>query len=148
MIKEIVFTALWSFSPLGEAKVGIPYGMHHDLNIYLVFVIAVIANILVFPFMMFFLETINKRLLRWHLYRKMALWIARRAKKGAAEKIKKYGFFGLIFFVMLPIPGTGVYAGSIATYIFKIERKRAFLANAIGITLSSMIVWFITYSVQ
>jgi len=148
LIKEIIYTILWSFSPLGEAKVGIPYGMHHGLNIYLVFVIAVISNILVFPFMMFFLDTVNRRLLRWHIYRKMALWIARRAKAGSAKKIKKYGFLGLLFFVMLPIPGTGVYAGSIATYLFKIERKRAFLANAIGITISSMIVWFISYSVQ
>ncbi|MCF6280421.1 MAG: small multi-drug export protein [Flavobacteriaceae bacterium] len=148
MIKEIIYTILWSFSPLGEAKVGIPYGMHHDLNIYLVFVIAVLSNILVFPFMMFFLDTVNRRLLRWRFYRKMALWIARRAKKSSADKIKKYGFWGLLFFVMLPLPGTGVYAGSIATYMFKIQRKKAFLANAIGITISSVIVWFISYSVQ
>jgi len=148
LVKEIIYTILWSFSPLGEAKVGIPYGIHHDLNIYLVFVVAVIANILVFPFMMFFLDKINRRLLRWHIYRKIALWIARRAKKGSAEKIKKYGFWGLLFFVMLPIPGTGVYAGSIATYMFKINRKKGFLANAIGITISSMIVLFISYSVQ
>jgi uncharacterized membrane protein len=142
LIKDIIITILWSFSPFGEAKVGIPYGMHHDLNIYLVFVIAVIANILVFPFMMFFLDNINKRLLRWHPYTKIALWIARRAKAGSGEKIKKYGFWGLLLFVMLPIPGTGVYAGSIATYIFKIERKKAFLTNAIGITISSLIIWF------
>jgi len=148
LIKEIVYTILWSFSPLGEAKVGIPYGIHHDLNIYLVFVIAVISNILVFPFMMFFLDRINRRLLRWHFYRKIALWIARRAKEGSGDKIKQYGFWGLLFFVMLPIPGTGVYAGSIATYMFKIKRKKAFLANAIGITISSVIVLSISYSVQ
>ncbi len=145
LIKEIIFTILWSFSPFGEAKVGIPYGMHHNLNIYLVFVIAVVSNILVFPFMMFFLDKINKRLLKWRFYKKKAIWIAKRAKAGSAEKIKKYGFWGLLFFVMLPIPGTGVYAGSIATYIFKIERKKAFLTNAIGITISSVIIWIASY---
>ncbi len=145
LIKEIIFTILWSFSPLGEAKVGIPYGMHQDLNIYFVFIIAVVTNILVFPFMMFFLDNINKRLLRWHSYKKVALWIARRAKTGSGDKIKKYGFWGLIAFVMIPLPGTGVYAGSIATYMFKIERKKAFIANAIGITISSVIIWFASY---
>ena len=45
---------------------------------------------------------------------------------------------------MLPVPGTGVYAGSIASYLFKIERKKAFLANTIGIFLSSVIVWVTT----
>ena len=56
------------------------------------------------------------------------------------DKIKKYGFWGLIFFVMIPLPGTGVYAGSIAGYIFKVETKTAFKANAIGIIISSLIV--------
>lgn len=91
--------------------------------------------------MMFFLEHINRNLLRWHAYKKMAIWIARRAKVGSGDKIKKYGFWGLIFFVMIPLPGTGVYAGSIAGYIFKVETKTAFKANAIGIIISSLIVW-------
>ena len=141
MIKDSIITFLWSISPFGEAKVGIPYGIFHDLNIFWVLLIAVVANILVFPIMMFFLEHINRNLLRWHAYKKMAIWIARRAKVGSGDKIKKYGFWGLIFFVMIPLPGTGVYAGSIAGYIFKVETKTAFKANAIGIIISSLIVW-------
>ena len=94
--------------------------------------------------MMFFLEHINRNLLRWHAYKKMAIWIARRAKVGSGDKIKKYGFWGLIFFVMIPLPGTGVYAGSIAGYIFKVEAKTAFKANAVGIIISSIIVWATT----
>ena len=131
-------------SPFGEAKVGIPFGLLNDLNIYLVFVIAFGANVLVFPMMMFFLERINHYLLRWTWYKKAAIWVARRAKTGSGNKIQKYGFWGLIFFVMIPLPGTGVYAGSIATYLFKIERKKAFAANVIGIFFSSVIVWVTT----
>lgn len=70
--------------------------------------------------------------------------MARKAKVGSGDQIKKYGFWGLIFFVMLPIPGTGVYAGSIASYLFKIERKKAFIANTIGIFISSVIIWVST----
>ena len=79
-----------------------------------------------------------------HFYKKAALYVARKAKKGSADNINKYGFWGLIFFVMLPIPGTGVYAGSIASYLFKMEKKKAFLANTIGIYISSVIIWFTT----
>ena len=74
----------------------------------------------------------------------MAIWIARRAKVGSGDKIKKYGFWGLMFFVMIPLPGTGVYAGSIAGYIFKIDAQTSFKANAIGIVISSVIVWSTT----
>lgn len=140
----MIIAALWSISPLGEAKVGIPYGLLNGVNIYLVLVVCFLANVMVFPIMMFFLNTINKYLLRWHLYKKAALFIARRAKMGSGDQIRKYGFYGLIFFVMLPVPGTGVYAGSIASYLFKIERKKAFVANTIGIFLSSVIIWVTT----
>ena len=140
----MIIAALWSISPLGEAKVGIPYGLLNGVNIYLVLVVCFLANVMVFPIMMFFLNTINKYLLRWHLYKKTALFIARRAKMGSGDQIRKYGFYGLIFFVMLPVPGTGVYAGSIASYLFKIERKKAFVANTIGIFLSSVIIWVTT----
>ena len=135
---------LWSISPFGEAKVGIPFGMYTGANIYLVFLACFLANVLVFPLMFFFLDNINKYLLRLRFYKKAALYVAKKAKIGSGEKIKKYGFWGLIFFVMLPIPGTGVYAGSIASYIFKFERRKAFLANTIGIFISSVIVWITT----
>jgi len=144
VIKDIVISILWSISPFGEAKVGIPYGLYNGLNIYLVFVICFLANLLVFPIMIFFLEKINSYLLRWSWYKKAAIWVARRAKTGSGDKIKKYGFWGLLLFVMIPLPGTGVYAGSIATYLFKIKRRKAFVANTVGIFFSSVIVWVTT----
>ncbi len=144
MIQDFFFAFLWSISPFGEAKVGIPFGMWKGLNIYMVFLICFGANVLVFPIMSFFLESVNKYLLRWNFYKKAALYVARKAKTGSGDKIKKYGFWGLIFFVMIPLPGTGVYAGSIASYLFKIEKQKAFIANTVGIFFSSVIVWVMT----
>jgi len=134
-----------SISPLGESKVGIPVGLlSGNNNIYLVFILCLIANILVFPLMLFFLTNINKRLLRWNFYKTSAIYVARRAKNGSGKQIKKYGFWGLLIFVMIPLPGTGVYAGTIASYIYNIDKKKAFLANTIGITLSAIIIWTLT----
>ncbi len=144
MIQDFIIAVLWSISPFGEAKVGIPYGMFNGLNIYLVFVLCFLANVLVFPLMIFFLEKVNNYLLRWKFYKKAAIYVARKAKIGSGSKIEKYGFWGLILFVMIPLPGTGVYAGSIATYLFKIKKRKAFMANSIGIFLSSVIVWATT----
>jgi uncharacterized membrane protein len=144
VIIDFIIAILWSLSPLGEAKAGIPYGMLNGLNIYLVFVACFLANVLVFPLMMFFLENVNRFFIKWHFYKKSAIYIARKAKVGSGSKIQKFGFLGLIFFVMIPLPGTGVYAGSIATYLFKIERQKAFIANTVGIFLSSLIIWIAT----
>ena len=145
LIKEFIITILWSLSPFGEAKVGIPYGLLKELNPYLVFVLALAANIMVFPIMMVFLDKINTWLIRWTWYKRSALWVAKRAKNGSGAQLEKYGYLGLALFVMIPLPGTGVYAGSIATYLFKMDTHKAFWANAIGITISSMIVWGVTH---
>lgn len=80
--------------------------------------------------------------MRWaKWYKRSAIWVAQRAKKGSKEQLEKYGYIGLALFVMIPLPGTGVYAGTIAAYIFKMDSKKSFIANSIGITISSLIVW-------
>ncbi|KAB7528524.1 ligand-binding protein SH3 [Flagellimonas olearia] len=144
MIFDLIIAMFWSLSPFGESKVGIPYGIGKGVNSYVVFVACFLSNLLVFPMMMFFLENVNKHLTKWRPYKKSALFVARRAKTGTADKVQKYGFFGLVLFVMIPLPGTGVYAGSIASYLLKIEKKKAFLANALGIFLSSLIIYGVT----
>lgn len=141
MMTKVTTAMLWSVSPFGEAKVGIPYAVFNDINIYWAFVLCFLANVLIFPIMIFFLDNINRYFLRWRFYKKSAIYVARKAKLGAGKNIQKYGFWGLLIFVMVPVPGTGVYAGSIAAYLFGIERKRAFLANTIGIFFSCVIVW-------
>ncbi|MFD2586666.1 COG2426 family protein [Croceitalea marina] len=148
MFVDLLMAVLWSISPFGESKVGIPFGIAKGVNSYLVLAACFLANLLVFPIMMFFLDYINQILVKWRPYKRAAVWVAQRAKLGTKDKIKKYGFFGLVLFVMIPLPGTGVYAGTIASYLFKIERKKAFMANALGIFLSSVIIWFLTVSVK
>jgi len=143
-VVDLVIAMLWSISPFGEAKVGIPYAILNDVNIYVAFIFCFIANVLVFPLMIFFLDSINRYFFKWRFYKKSSVYVARKAKTGAQKGIEKYGFWGLMIFVMAPLPGTGVYAGTIASYIFKIDRKKAFLANTIGIFFSCVIIWVST----
>ena len=144
MFSDIIIAMLWSISPFGEAKVGIPYALLNGVNIYLAFGSCLLANILIFPLMTFFLDSINRYFFRWLFYKKAAIYVARKAKTGAGNNVKKYGFWGLMIFVLVPLPGTGVYAGTIAAYLFRFDRKQAFLANTIGIFFSCLIVWVTT----
>ena len=141
---DLLIAALWSLSPFGEAKVGIPYGIYQGANEYLVFIVCFGANVLVFPLMMFFLEYINRHLIKWRFYKKSAVFVGQRAKKGSGKKIQRVGFLGIVLFVMIPFPGTGVYAGSIAASLFKMKKREAFAANTIGIFFSSLIIWAAT----
>lgn len=45
-----------------------------------------------------------------------------------------------MLFVMVPFPGTGAYMGTIAAFVGKMERKRAFLAVSLGVLISCIIM--------
>ena len=54
--------------------------------------------------------------------------------------MEKYGFWGLMVFVMIPLPGTGAYLGTIASYAFNIDKQKAFLAISLGVIGSGIIL--------
>ena len=145
MLKDILFTFLISFSPFGEARVGIPYGIEHtDLTHIWVFLIALSANLLVFPLFYRVIEFFNNHFLKSKWYRKAAIYLSLRARRKTGAVVQKYGAIGLMIFVMIPLPFTGAYIGTIAAYIFKINYKKALLAINIGVLIALtfiIIVW-------
>ena len=145
MLKDILFTFLISFSPFGEARVGIPYGIEHtDLTLIWVFLIALSANLLVFPLFYRVIEFFNNHFLKSKWYRKAAIYLSLRARRKTGAVVQKYGAIGLMIFVMIPLPFTGAYIGTIAAYIFKINYKKALLAINIGVLIALtfiILVW-------
>jgi uncharacterized membrane protein len=145
MLKDILFTFLISFSPFGEARVGIPYGIEHtDLTLIWVFIIALSANLLVFPLFYRVIEFFNNHFLKSKWYRKAAIYLSLRARRKTGAVVQKYGAIGLMIFVMIPLPFTGAYIGTIAAYIFKINYKKALLAINIGVLIALtfiILVW-------
>lgn len=142
MFEDIIYTFLISISPLGEGRVGVPYGILKGLNPFVAFFVGVLGNLLVYPLMMFLIDTFNAKLWKYKRYKVHSVQLMRRTKKGIGDKIQKYGFWGLMIFVMVPLPFTGAYSGVIAAMIFKISRKKAFFAISIGVFISCLLVGF------
>ena len=140
MFQDILFTFLISFSPFGEARAGIPYGEIVGLPILLVFIIGLTANLLVFPIFYRAIEFSNKHFFKNKYYKKSAIYLSSRARTKTKTIIKKYGVWGLMVFVMIPLPVTGAYIGTIAAYIFGISYKKSLIAISSGITISSIMV--------
>lgn len=140
MFEELLYTFLLSISPFGEARAGIPYAILNDVNIFPAFLIGLVANILIFPLFMWLIERFNLKLWPNRLYRKAAVKLSKRAKKSIGPSNQKYGFWALMIFVMIPLPGTGAYIGTIAAYVLKMERKKAFLAISSGVFISCLVM--------
>ena len=140
MFLDILFTFLISLSPFGEARAGIPYGELNGLPILLVFVIGLAANLLIFPLCYRVIKFSKKHFSKNEFYKKSVIYLSSRAKSRTKTMIKKYGVWGLMVFVMIPLPVTGAYTGTIAAYLFRISYKKSLIAISIGVTISSIMV--------
>ena len=140
MFQDILITFFISLSPFGEARIGIPYGELNGLPIMLAFIVGLIANLLVFPLFHKGIIISNKYFFKNKIYKKSSLYLSLRARKKTKNVIHKYGVWGLMVFVMIPLPITGAYIGTIAALVFGISYQKSLLAISLGITLSSIMV--------
>ncbi|MCD6428498.1 MAG: COG2426 family protein [Desulfurococcales archaeon] len=69
------------------------------------------------------------------LYLRYVGSVRRRVRK----YIDKYGALGLIVFVAIPLPATGVWTGSLGAYILGMSKKRAMISLLIGGIASNLI---------
>ena len=145
MSKVLLYTFLFSLSPFGEARLGIPFAVFNDVHYLLAFAVGLVGNLLVFPLFMWLIDRFNAKLWPYSFYKKSLIRFSRLAKKGVGNKLDRYGFWGLMILVMVPMPGTGAYTGTIAAALFKVERKKAFLAVSLGTLISCALMAFAAY---
>ncbi|MBS3133374.1 small multi-drug export protein [Candidatus Woesearchaeota archaeon] len=140
MALEFITTILLSMLPVSELRGAIPYGIIYGLNPVLVFITAVVSNILVIPIIFVFLNYIHNHLMRIKIYEGMFGRFIERVRRKAHPRILKYGYLGLTLFVAVPLPVTGAYTGTLAAWLFGMERKKAFLALSLGVVMAGIIV--------
>lgn len=149
VLSDAIQTFLISLSPLGEARVGIPYGVVKGLPVWMAFAVGLTANLLIFPIFNGLIDAFDRQLWRrYKLYREYSVKLMKRAKRGVGNSIKKYGFWGLMLFVMVPFPGTGAYMGIIAARILNISRYSSFMAISLGVIVSSLIITISMYFID
>jgi len=66
-----------------------------------------------------------------------------------AKKPKRFGgaFWGLLLFVMIPLPGTGAWTGTLIASLFDLPKKSSFLAVLLGVLGAGVIMCLASYGV-
>lgn len=140
MTEKLIYTFLISISPFGEARAGIPYAILQDVPFFWGFLVGLIGNLLIFPLLWFLIDNFSQKLWPNRTYRKGVISVSRRAKRGVGDKVDKYGFWALMVFVMVPLPGTGAYLGTIAAKVLKMEGHKAFWSVSLGVLISCLLM--------
>ncbi len=134
---------LLSIAPISELRGAIPFGISIGLNPLFIFVISVVFNSLIFFPIYFGLNFFYERLSKIKFIHKN---IERIRKKGH-KKMEKYGIWGLIFFVAIPFPLTGVWTASIISWLFDLEWWKSFGVIFVGVLIAGTIVMLSTLGV-
>ena len=135
----IVF--LVSAIPILEQKAAIPIGLAENLNYGTVFVYSLIGSLLPAPFIILLCRRIFDWLRRFPIFKKWIERLEKRAlKKG--EKVEKYALFGLFILVALPLPGTGVWTGSLVASVMNLDIKNSLWMIAAGAAICGAVILF------
>jgi len=137
---EALKILILSMLPVTELRFSIPYGIKfYTLSIQYIVLLSVIGNILIGIAVIYIIGPFMNILKKIHLFKSIIEYIFKKTKtKG--DVIDKRKFYGLIVFVGIPLPLTGVWTGALAAYLFNLSKKRSILAIMIGVLISSTIV--------
>ncbi len=132
--------------PIIEQKAAIPIGVIAGLPVWEVYILTLIGAIIPSPFIVWFIEHIFKFLRRYPIMDKIITKIEDKTQ-GKSESIQKYKLLGLIMFVAIPLPGTGVWTGSLAAVLLGLEKKSAVMAVFIGAAICGLLILAFTSGV-
>lgn len=138
---------LFAMTPIFELRGSIPVGKFvFNLPFFQTFLLSVLGNIVPAIPILLLLNPVSK-FLRAHsvLADRFFEWLFARTRLRTEKKIEKYGAFGLIFFVAIPLPVTGAWTGCVAGFLFGIRFKYAFPAVIAGVFIAGVVVSIFTY---
>ena len=108
------------------------------------YIISVIGNIIPIPFILWFMGAILKWMKTRKGLKKIANWLDKKVEKNR-EKIERFGFWGLVLFVGIPLPGTGAWTGCLVASVLEMDKKKSFIAAMIGVMMASIIMMLISF---
>lgn len=145
-MNDLLYAIILSLLPIAELRGGLPYAyLVGEYPIWVSYLVCVGANFFVGPIVFIFLETVHKLLIRWSFYQKVFEIIIRRVRRKTSHLIEKYGFWGITLFVAVPLPVTGAYTGTIAAWLFGLDKKKSLLAVLVGVCIAGLVVSIVVY---
>lgn len=130
--------------PVIELRGAIPVGISLGLSPVHSTVISFLASMVPVPFILFTIRPIFNYLKSTKTFKKLVLKLTDSSIDNS-NRIKKYGTWGLILVVAIPLPGTGVWSGSLAAALMNIRFKWAFPAILLGNFIAAMLIMTISH---
>ncbi len=135
-----------SLMPILELRGGLIAASLLDIEPLWAFIVCMVANILIIPFVLFLIEAVLEFLMR---FKKLGQLITRFKEKTLKKtsSIEKYGYLGIMLFVAVPLPGSGAWTGCFLAVLLGLDKKKSFLAALLGVFIAGVIMMIFSYGI-
>jgi len=139
-IPDELVVFLISLMPVLECRLGMFTAIVLlQMNTFKGFLISFIGNIIPIPFILLLINWIFEVFKKIPVLKNIVLWLEDRTLK-KRDKIDKYGIWGLLLFVAIPLPGTGGWTGALLASLLKLDKKKSFGIISIGVFIAGLIM--------
>ena len=141
---EALKILILSMLPVTELRLSIPYGINfYSISVYYIVLISIVGNIFIGVLVLYIIGPLMFVLKKITIFNTIISYIFSKtiSKSNVIEKRKLYG---LVIFVSIPLPLTGVWTGALAAYLLNLSREKSILAIIAGVLVSSSIVTTLT----
>ena len=144
-VGKFISTFFISMVPIVELRLGLPYGIALGLPYAWALTAAILGNMVPVPFIIVYI----KRIFAWlrRHWRKLDGFITKLEQRadGKGEAVRKYGTWGLLILVAIPLPGTGAWTGSLVAALLDLKLQKAVPVIFVGVCLAAAIMTALTY---
>jgi len=149
LLKTYLLSFFLSMIPLTELRATVPWIMvtHGEQWVGLV-IVAIIGNIIPAIILLWGLGLVDKFLAkRFNFFAKIYNKVLQLTRKKTQKKLLRYGYLALFLFVAIPLPGTGVWTGAIAAWLFGLPKRQSLITIILGTVLAAIIMTLISKGV-
>ncbi|MCD6094043.1 MAG: small multi-drug export protein [Candidatus Omnitrophica bacterium] len=141
MLSKIFLTFLLAMLPITELRGSIPIAI---VNFHLppgyAFVASLLGNLIPIIPILWFLEHFSDWLSRHsQIGHNVLEWVFYRTRR-KTRIVERYGWLGLMLFVAIPLPGSGIWTGSIAAFLLGMKHRLAFAAMTGGVIIAGILI--------
>ena len=132
-------TLIIAMLPVVELRGAIPFGIAMGLSWPVAFILGVIGNMIPVPFVIWFIKPFLNFLRKRKCFARFVAWQDEKMQKHS-KSVKRYSFFGLFFFVAVPLPGTGAWTGAMIADFLKMKMSSSLISICGGVICAAILV--------
>lgn len=144
IVGKYIIVFIISMIPILELRGGLLAASVLGLPIWQSYFLCALGNIIPIPFILWLINPLFRRMRNWKYIGKFVSWCEKKANS-KKDQIEKLQYWGLFFFVGIPLPGTGAWTGCLIAALLDLDKKKSLLAAILGVLMAGIIMLILSY---